>query len=191
MTKPLLILAAGHGGSDPGACYQDYTERDQAIKIVGWMAEKLRAAGVDVHVTDNSKDTHETIREVNEKFGSRAQCWAVEVHRDSASGLEWADASFRCGIYTGDSNNSQTIGLAVQNAMKAAGAGKHTWCKSHTKSRHGSLGWIRQVKVMSHLLELGFMEGDNSDEHLQKLADIGVAGLKNGLEAFKVIRGLK
>ena len=189
MPRATVVLAAGHGGVDPGACNGEFTERDEAIKIVGWIAEILRGQGVNVFVTDNSLDTHQTIPEVNKKFGAAAHVWALEVHRDSASGLEESDASFRCGVYTGDSTASKTIGLAVLSGMKSEGANNKSWCRSHTGSRHGSLGWIRQVQTMSHLLELGFMEGRNDDTHLRKLACIGAAGVLNGLEAFCRIRG--
>ena len=189
--KATVVLAAGHGGSDPGACFGDYTERDEAVQIVKYIAEILKADGISVWVSDHSKDTHQTIPEINTTFGASASTWAIEIHRDSASGLEKDDASTRCGIYTGNSEISRSIGLAVSNAMKAAGAHKRSWSRSHTESRHkGGLGWINQVACMSHLIELGFMEGEHGDAHMRKLAAIGAAGIKAGLAEFKRIRGI-
>lgn len=171
-----IILAAGHGGNDPGATHGIHKERDQTIRIVDWMAELLRDLGIEVEVAPHSHDTHESIHHVNERYRF-GDAWVVEVHRDSASGLSHDDASHRCGVYYGTSAATKEIGNALRDAMQRHGANEKTWARPDTKSHHGSLGWIRQTHQIAHLLELGFMQGRNDEQHLMNLSKIGANSL--------------
>jgi len=93
-----LVLAAGHGGSDSGATFGSFKERDQAITIVDRTAELLSSRDVNVVVAPHAHDTDVTIGWINRKY-SFGEAWVLEVHRDSASGLGEDDASRRCGVY--------------------------------------------------------------------------------------------
>ena len=175
-----IVLAAGHGGSDSGATFGEFKERDEAIVIVDRMAALLRARGVSVIIAPHEDDTDVTITWVNNRYDF-GEAWVIEVHRDSASGLDPDDASRRCGIYTGTSTRSIEVGAFIRQALQRHGANNKTWSRTHTESRFGSLGWIRQTTPAAHLIELGFMEGRNDDDHLNFLARIGAAAL---YEAF-------
>ncbi len=177
---PMIVLAAGHGGNDPGATNGPHKERDQVIPIVDHMARLLRSWGVNVEVSPHSHDTHQTIPHVNSLYGF-GDAWVIEVHRDSASGLSNDDASRRCGCYYGTSQGSRLIGEFVRESMKGHGAHSNTWARPDTASNHGSLGWIRQTRQLAHLLELGFMQGLNTNAHLMFLAEIGAKAV---FEAF-------
>ncbi|WP_299473747.1 murein L,D-transpeptidase catalytic domain-containing protein [uncultured Roseibium sp.] len=177
---PIIVLAAGHGGTDPGAVYGQHNERDQVIQIVERMAKLLRSWGVRVEVAPHSHDTHQTIPHINSLYGF-GDAWVIEVHRDSASGLSNDDASRRCGCYYGTSLGSRLIGEFVRDSMKGHGAHSNTWARPDTASNFNSLAWIRQTNQLAHLLELGFMQGSNSNAHLMFLAEIGAKAL---FEAF-------
>ena len=175
-----LVLAAGHGGGDPGATNGSFKERDQAIVIVDQMAALLGARGVDVVIAPHEDDTDVSIQWVNKKYDF-GEAWVIEVHRDSASGLGQDDASRRCGVYTGTSSRSIEVGQFIRQAYLRHGAHANSWSRLHTQSGHGGLGWIRQTRPAAHLLELGFMEGKNDAAHLSFLARLGAAVL---YEAF-------
>jgi N-acetylmuramoyl-L-alanine amidase len=175
-----VVLAAGHGGSDTGATNGSHKERDQAIVIVDQMASLLSARGVNTVVAPHSQDTDVTIPWVNQRYRF-GDAWVLEIHRDSASGLDLDDASRRCGVYTGTSSRSIQVGAFIRQAFLRHGAHSNTWSRLHTQSRHGGLGWIRQTAPAAHLLELGFMQGRNDDEHLSFLARIAAAAV---YEAF-------
>jgi N-acetylmuramoyl-L-alanine amidase len=175
-----IVLAGGHGADDPGAEFGSFKERDEAIKIVDLMAADLRARGVNVEIAPHEEDTQDSIRFVNERFGF-GDAWVLEVHRDSASGLDPEDASLRCGVYYGTSESSKDIGEFLKAAYIRHGAHAKSWARPDTASRFGRLGWIRQTRPASHLLELGFMEGRNDDAHLRRLATIAANAL---FEAF-------
>lgn len=180
----LIVLAAGHGGTDPGAVHGDHNERDQVIEIVDEMARLLKSWRIDVVVAPHDQDTHQTIPYLNERYGF-GDAWVIEVHRDSATGLSHDDASRRCGCYYGTSSGSRLIGNFIRDSMKGHGAHSNTWARPDTASNHGSLGWIRNTRQLAHLLELGFMQGSNSQNHLMFLAEIGAKALFEAFTGFE------
>lgn len=176
----VIVLAAGHGGRDPGVTHGQHNERDQAIIITDRVAELLRTNGVEVEVAPHGQDTHESIPWVNSNF-SFGDAWALELHRDSASGLDQDDASRRCGIYYGTSESSRDVGEFVRRSFLLNGTHRNSWARPDTASRFGRLGWIRQTRPAAHLLELGFIQGRNDDNHLNWLATIAASVI---FEAF-------
>lgn len=179
-----IILAAGHGGKDSGAVSPDgkHNERDQAILIVDAAAATLRAVGLRVVIPPHSLDTHETIPWLNNRYNF-GDAWALEIHRDSAPSIKDPDASLRCGVYHGSSKNSVDVAERLVAGMKKGGATRTSWARNQSVSRFSRLGWIAQPKCLSHLVELGFMQGQNNKEHLMKLAGILAGGV------IAVIRG--
>jgi N-acetylmuramoyl-L-alanine amidase len=173
-----ILLAAGHGGKDTGALSPaGHTERDQAIAIVDIMADKLRAAGRTVIVAPHQLDTHETIPWLNERY-QYGDVWALEIHRDSADTIQEPAASLRCGIYHGSSPLSRTVAGYWRQSVIQHGAHASSWERDQKTSRHGRLGWIAQPKALSHLLELGFMQGNNSPEHIYTLAGMAARAVQ-------------
>jgi len=170
----IVVLAAGHGGADSGATNGLFKERDQAVVIVDRMKVLLEARDINVKVAPHTQDTHQTIPWLNEKYDFH-EAWVLEIHRDSADGLPEDDASRRCGVYYGNSQNSKKVGAFIRNAFMGHGANSKTWARKHTESRFGSLGWITNTNQAAHLLELGFMEGKNDAAHIQWLAKIASA----------------
>lgn len=176
----VIVLAAGHGGNSPGATSGPHEERKQAIIITKRMTELIKQNGVEVEVVPHELDLRPSIAWVNERF-SFGDAWVIELHRDSADGLDLDDASRRCGIYYGTSESSKDVGNFVRLSLMAHGANSKSWARPDTASNHRSLGWIRQTRPVAHLLELGFMEGKNDDAHLDWLAKVAASAI---FEAF-------
>lgn len=174
-----IILAAGHGGKDSGAVSPDgkHKERDQAVYIVDHMAEWLRPrTSREIIVAPHQHDTHETVHWLNQRF-MWADAWALEIHRDSASTITEPAASFRCGMYHGSSAFSKSIAEYWAEHMRQTGAHPSTWARPQNAGRFTRLQWIAQPKCLSHLIELGFMEGRNTDDHLLSLAHKAAAAV--------------
>ncbi|MBE9139471.1 N-acetylmuramoyl-L-alanine amidase [Nodosilinea sp. LEGE 07088] len=181
----VVVLAAGHGGGAPGAVHSDdqgrrYQESKQAITITDQIATALKERGVDVVVVPHALDYVASIKWVNDRYAF-GKAWVIEIHRDSAAGLSLDDASRRFGVYYGNSEGSKAIGKFLRDSFKSHGANERTWAKPHTDSNYGKLAWIADTKPLAHLLELGFMQGKNDDEHLTRLATITAAAI---YEAF-------
>ncbi|MEI6729551.1 MAG: N-acetylmuramoyl-L-alanine amidase [bacterium] len=187
-----IVLAAGHGGGDPGAVSGGDIEANDTILITNKIAENLRNKGVTVDVVPNELNLVDQINWSNQKYGWN-QAWAIEFHRDSAPGIEFDRASKQVGVFgygsfTGQNGqnfdedpDSMDIARFCTDVMKREGAHPASWAKTDNQVRFGRLGWIRDVNALSHLFELGFVQGDSSTDHLNWLALIAT---KSIYEAF-------
>lgn len=183
--KPVnkIVLSAGHGAGDPGAVNGQHKEADQTVYMVDRCAEYLRSYGIQVDVVPHSLGLKGGIDWVNARYRWN-DCWAIELHRDSANVPDWNDASTRLGVYgfAGDNgkdtnNQSMKIAEALRDEFKKLGANNKTWARNDTHARTKRLGWIRDPKPLSHLFELAFMQGDNHQGHLLWLAEITAKSL--------------
>lgn len=88
----IIVLTAGHGGSDPGAVSPDgkWLEAREALKLRDAIASKLRAGGVPV-VTDGNPGQNAPLRDAL-KLLRRPNLLAVEIHFNAgpvtATGVE-------------------------------------------------------------------------------------------------------
>ena len=181
LQKPnIIVLTAGHGDGDPGAVDGSHAQAPQTISITNAIASILKKSNIDVRVSPHSQDLGDSINWVNKRF-NYGDAWILEIHRDSATGLDMDDASKRCGIYYGVSNESKKVGEFIRQSFISHDAHKHSWCRPDTESEDGKLGWIRETKPVAHLLELGFMQGRNDNEHLYWLASVAAHAI---FEAF-------
>lgn len=177
------IIGAGHGGKDTGAVSRYGNERDQAIELVNAIRTLLVGKEVPVIVFPHEGDTHESIPWVNCYIGGNhpSQFRAFEIHRDSGP-VTGDDAKFRCGVIYGDSQTSKKMAETMHAAMMEAGAGKNTYIRKHTDTRHSTgIGFIRQPRCFSFILELGFVEAPWEDALKEKLAKIGAAAIQSQL----------
>src|SRR4051812_41849921 len=93
-----IVLAAGHGGGDSGAQHGEHKEAAQTIVIADEIARLLQQAGLPIDLVPHELALQDSIRYINDRYGS-GEAWAIEIHRDSATGLPPDQASFRCGVY--------------------------------------------------------------------------------------------
>lgn len=79
----LVVLDAGHGGSNPGAVYNGRREKDDALALTLAVGEILEANGVDVYytrVTDMYESPYQKAMEGNMVGGD----YFVSIHRNSS-----------------------------------------------------------------------------------------------------------
>lgn len=57
-----ILLIAGHGAGDPGACALGYQEATETRKMANAVAPLLKAYGVDVDMYDQSKNAYDVLR---------------------------------------------------------------------------------------------------------------------------------
>lgn len=177
------IIAAGHGASDSGAVSQHGNERDQCIEIVDEIQQILLAEKTPVIVPPHEDDTGETIAWINRYIGQNhpSNYRAFEIHRDWGN-VSGDDAKYRCGVIYGDSQTSKRMGEAMHAAMMAAGAGANTYLRKHTDTRHKTgIGFIKQPRCFSFILEVGFVQAQWSADLKKKLAQIAAAAIKTAL----------
>ena len=170
-----IILVAGHtpngnalreGGFDTGASFEGYREELQTIVITNRVAKNI-SPNIEVLVAPDNLNYQEARiwADQNYKDGD----FLFEPHRDSTGGniFDRKELSTRFGVYyVKGSIESKQSGQSLSNIIKSKTGNPNTWL------RLGDFELIRDCKAPALLVECAFMQGDNSDEHINWLADI-------------------
>jgi len=187
-----ITLCAGHGGRDSGAVFGNNIERENNIYTTERIASNLKAWGISVYIVPHELDLIGSINHVNSKF-KWGQTWVIEIHRDSASGISSETADKRVGVYgfgqyTGQDGQfynedkfSMDIARFMRDKMIQLGAEANSWARTDNTANFGRLGWIRDTNPLAHLIELGFVQGLGTNEHLNWLSDLASVAI---YEAF-------
>jgi len=166
-----FIIAAGHGDSDPGAVALGRREATEAVLITDALEKILKNAGYKVYKVPNRYDLQDQIPWVNRRFKNGI---AIEIHKNSgpkaASGVE-------VFFLASNPHRAARASIISGELSKATGL-DNRGSKPDTSTRHGRLGWIRQLHVESYLVEAGFISSvkDNNISHKAY-----AQGIANGL----------
>lgn len=184
-----IIIAAGHGGGDPGATGQGTTEADQVVDIVNRLADKLRADGqLEVVVVPHELNLVDEINWVNARYGNLEDGYCLEVHKNSGVGGHGVEVWY----YSGDSQ-SQAYAQQVLNGLVQVSQLPNRGVKGDATNRYGRLGWIRDTNPWAGLAECGFITdgGDSLDNNMWaealKLGVLNLWGLAPAAPAPVVI----
>ena len=168
-----IILSIGHGGKkgerfDSGATANGITENDQCTILTNKLQALLVAAKVPVLVIPDFGLT-KTVKYMN-NVGNAYSDWAFEIHKDSAT-YNPATMHRRMGIYAHpESTQAMRIAQSMVASFQRSGANATSWARVDSDSNHGSLWFIRKPKMLSMIIEAGFIEGDCSDAENNFLA---------------------
>lgn len=78
-----ILLIAGHGAGDPGACGNGYREADLTREVVSLLSDKLKSI-CNVDVADTSKNWYEYLK--SHSFDFHDYDYVLEIHFNSGGG---------------------------------------------------------------------------------------------------------
>ena len=183
-----IILSIGHGGLsgekfDPGVTNNITGETENKIcrKIAMKTANLLTQNGLIVLLLpDHSLES--SIQYIN-YTGDAHTDWAIEIHKDSTDNFSPQKMINRMGVYYHPvSKGSKEIAEIMIKIMKENGAGSSSWARPDTDSNHGTLGWIRQPKMLSHIIESGFIEDKNDESNNELYAKLIAVSICRALD---------
>ena len=150
-----LILDAGHGGSDSGACNGAHHEAVYALDIVKRVGKLCQSSGITVQYTRTS-DTHVSIT----KRYQQANTWGadafVSVHLNSAAQQTASGAETLVYLQV-----THPLACAIQQAVIAATGTKNRGVKARP-----DLGVLRATNMPAVLCEVGFISNPQECEKL-------------------------
>ena len=177
-----IILSIGHGGGDPGAVSGAIVENTEARQICEILSRKLSSLGIE-HILLPDLNYVDTIKKVNEIY--QPGDWAIEIHKDSFPKYDPVAMNRRMGVYH---HRSSIVGMKTAQTMVAAfvnnGANKTSWTRPDNFSNHGGLGWNTMTRALAHIIECGFVQGNNSPEEDYFYADSITKGIQNVINKF-------
>lgn len=162
-----LAICAGHGSTDPGACYSGCTERDLMTKLRDKVAENLRRMGHEV-LTDGGDSVNLSLREAV-ALAKRVDV-AVEFHTNAANSSN--AEGVECLSLAQHKELSQRISSTVSGVLLSPIRGDRGW-KSQEESARGKLGFVEAGGV---IVEVFFL---SSPKELRKyLASADLLAMK-------------
>ena len=162
-----IICKAGHWDRDPGRVTGEFIEHELAKKVV----EELKLLLPGAVYVPTSLSLREAIQWVNKRV--EPGDLAVETHFNSNN-----DPNMR-GTEAYYSENSRLAGLFSQKVSEALGV-PNRGPKHDSTSYVGSLGWLRNLKCQSVLIEACYLTNKEDTRALdvKKIA----LGIKNAID---------
>jgi len=165
MEKPLLIIDAGHGGSDPGATGNGIVEKEYTLKISLYQYERFRQLGISVALTRDKDVTLDPAPRANLVKNSGAK-YCISNHINAGGGE---------GVETIHSIHAKPdMAKAIADAIVAAGQKfRRVFSRKNDKGQDYYYMHRLTGSVQTVIVEYGFCDNPADSERI-----------KNNWEAF-------
>jgi len=176
MAKPTIYVAAGHGGSDPGACAGGYIEKALTLKTALACRDYLKAYDCDV-IMARTADQDCTVANKMEEIEQKRPSLVLEIHYNAGGGEG-------CEVYYWYQHTpSKALAQAVLSEMVRLGQ-KSRGIKESKAGTSYNFGMCRQASwtnIPSILGEYAFVDNAKDQAKINtdaKLKAIGEAYAK-------------
>jgi len=176
--RRLVVLDPGHGGKDPGAIGPAGTEEEDVnLATALAVAAKLRAAGVEVHMT-RKDDTFVPLSERAAIGNRRRADLFVSLHADAARNRK--ASGYTLYVRRGATGASRGAAVSIEVAMRATGLPSRG-------VREANYVVLRESKEAAVLVETGFLSNPEEERLLtdptfrEKLATAIARGIRKAL----------
>ena len=145
-----IIISAGHGGNDPGAVANGYTERDLAIEFRELLVKELLLLGVKPLIDDNKNALKQTLAWLTGKYSSKDIL--LDIHWNAASSKARGTEIIVPDNASIFENNfaKNILNVFVSNGFVNRGV------KPESQTARKRLGWMRPP-AENILIEMGFI----------------------------------
>ena len=145
-----IIISAGHGGNDPGAVANGYTERDLAIEFRELLVKELLLLGVKPLIDDNKNALKQTLEWLTGKYSSKDIL--LDIHWNAASSkARGTEVIVPDNASIFENNFAKNIlNVFVSNGFVNRGV------KPESQTARKRLGWMRPP-AENILIEMGFI----------------------------------
>lgn len=170
----IIVIDAGHGGSDPGASGNGIIEKSLTLDISKRVESKLKNAGAKVLMT-RTGDTFPTLQDRTD-FAKRHYAETfVSIHGNSFAAPSANGAEVFYSSSNPNGNESRQLAQYIQNnIVKMANM-------SDRGVKDTGFYVIRNNNVASVLVELGFMTNKADADKLKKNPDIFAEAIYQGI----------
>ena len=146
-----IIISAGHGGNDPGAIANGYTERDLAIEFRELLVKELLLLGVKPLIDDNKNALKQTLQWLKGVLKSdKTVC--IDIHWNAAipkaRGTEIIIPD-KPSLFE-SSFAKEILDVFVSNGFTSRGV------KTESQTARKRLGWMRPL-AENILIEMAFL----------------------------------
>lgn len=168
----LIVLDAGHGGSNPGAVYNERLEKDDALALTLAVGAILESKGIDVYYT-RSTDYYESPFEKAQEANRIGAEYLISIHRNSSpypnqyTGIETL-------VYNQYSEAAR-LAYNINAQLEMVGF------VNQGIDERPNLVVLNSTQMPSVLVEVGFINNDSDnllfDERFDEIADAIAEGI--------------
>ncbi len=173
-----IILDAGHGGSDPGAVYEDRLEKDDVLDLALAVGLILEQEGYDVEYT-RTEDIYETPYEKAVEGNTSGADLFVSLHRNSVE--EPNTASGVVTLVYDQEGIKYDVAQAINEELARVGY------KNLGVTERPDLVVLRRTEMPSLLVEVGFINNDADNELFDTEFNAIAQGIADGI--MSVVEG--
>ena len=146
-----IIISAGHGGNDPGAVANGYTERDLAIEFRELLVKELLLLGVKPLTDDNKNALKQTLQWLKGVLKSdKTVC--IDIHWNAASSKARGTEVI---VPDNASIFENNLGKNILNVFVSNGF-INRGVKPESQTARKKLGWMRPT-AKNILIEMAFL----------------------------------
>lgn len=173
----IVCIDAGHGGYDSGAVDNSRYEKDDNLKIAKLVNQYLEEKGIKTVMTRDN-DTNVSLRQRCNIANNKEADIFVSIHRNSS------EAGKGIEIWTSRSKNKDDLNLAnsILNKLVETEIQENRGVKSGTaKGGFTDYYVLKNTKMPSCLVELGFISDDKDNELFDKNIESYVKAIADGI----------
>ena len=180
-SKTVIVLDAGHGGSDPGAVYFGVSEKNVNFSVMQKVQALLLKQGYYVRLT-RSDDSRVSLSERTEFANEIDADLFVSLHSNAADQAPTA-SGIETYYYSQDEAGKVLAGFIQESVIQATGA-------KNRKTKTANFYVCKNTEMPAVLVEMGFLTNEAecrnlTDESYQtKLAEGIVCGIINYLNSI-------
>ena len=173
----LVILDAGHGGSDSGAVYKGRKESDDVLRLALEIEKHLVRSGVTVKLTRGANKTVELKERTDFEKSQNAEVF-VSLHRNAHEPEKAKGVETFCYKKTGLAN---TLATNIQVNLVSVGVSADRGVKE------GNFHVLRETRCAAALVELGFIDNSMDNKLFDdRFESYSVAIAKGILKTLKI-----
>lgn len=175
-----VFIAAGHGGSDPGAVANGVKEKDLNLSIALACRDELVRHGVSVNMS-RTKDENDPLSEEIRECNAFSPDLAVDIH-NNAGGGDGAEVFYHYG-----GGKSKTLAESILAEIVKVGQNSRGVKTRVNASGKDYYGFIRETACPSVIVECAFVDSAHdlkilATERDKKLMGVAIAkGILNAL----------
>lgn len=172
-----VVIDAGHGGSDPGTSGNGIVEKSLTLQLSKLAKKMLEDAGINVIMTRTS-DTYVSLGDRSRKANSSNADLFLSFHGNAFNGEVSGIETYWYDKYA--SAESERLARTIQDEVIRATGGRSRGAKK------GNFHVIRETKIPSALLEVGFVDNPEEAKKLKQESyqKSIVQGAINGILSF-------
>ena len=172
MERKTVVIDPGHGGSDPGAVYEERQEKEDVLNLALAVGEILKSNGIDVVYT-RVNDAYQTPWE-RANIGNKAEGdYFISFHRNKAQKPETAKG-VETLLYANNGTKAQ-MATAINSNLENIGF------ENRGIKERKDLTVLKNTKMPALLVEAGFLDNTNDNKLFDQYFDEIASGIADGI----------